>query len=86
VNQPDTEDHERLTWDRFNFKYTPARIKFKQLCKAAGHSGVGGGVEPSELIGCTVKAAIKDRTYQDKDTGETVATTQISKYLFEPDE
>ena len=86
VNQPEAIDHERMTWDRFNFKYAPARVKFKQLCKAAGHTGTGQGVDPSELIGCSVKALVKPRTYKDKDSGEMVDTTQVSKYLFESDD
>lgn len=83
VNQPEAEDHERMSWDRFNFRYPVARVKFKQLVKAAGHVGTGQGVDPSELIGCTVKALVKPRTYKDKDTGEMVETTQVSKYLYE---
>ena len=86
VNQPEAEDHERMTWDRFDFKYAPARVKFKQLVKAAGHVGTGQGVDPSELIGCTVKAVVKPRSYTDKDTKEVVETTQVSRYLFEPEE
>lgn len=85
VNQPEADDHERMTWDRFNFKYAPARVKFKQLCKAAGHTGTGQGVDVSELIGCTVKAIVKPRSYKDKDTGEIVDTTQVGKYLSEAD-
>lgn len=83
VDQLEAPDHERKMWDRFNFKFAPARTKFKQLVKAAGHSGRGSGVDPSELIGCTVKASVKPRTYKDKDTDETVETTQVSKYLFD---
>lgn len=83
VNMPEADDHERMAWDRFNFKYLPARVKFKQLVKAAGHTGTGESVDPTELIGCTVKATVKPRTYKDKTTGEDVQTTQVSRYLFE---
>lgn len=83
VNEPDSDEHERRTWERFNFKYPAARVKFKQLVKSAGHSGTGEGVETSDLIGCTIQAIVKSRTYKDKDTGETVETAQVSKFLFE---
>lgn len=86
VNEPESEEDSRKAWDRFNFKYAPARVKFKQLCKAAGHAGTGKGIDPSELIGCTVRAAFKDRVYKDKDTGEMIPTTQISKYIFDAEE
>jgi len=86
INEPDHAEHERRTWDRFDFKYPIARIKFKQLCKAAGHTGTGGGVDPSELIGETVQAAFKSRVYKDKDTEEMVETTNIQKYIFDANE
>ncbi len=83
VNEPDAEDHERLGWERFNFKYTPARIKFKHLVRAAGHSGTGQQVDPADLIGCTVQATVASRTYKDKDTGEMKDTTQVREFLHE---
>lgn len=83
VNEPDAEDHERLGWERFNFKYAPARTKFKQLCKSAGHSGTGSQVDPSELIDCTVTAEVTPRVYKDKTTNEQKETTQIKRFLWE---
>jgi hypothetical protein len=85
VNEPDAEDHERKMWDQFILKHAPARVKFKQFCKSAGHPGTGEGVDPADLIGCTVKAVVKPRTYEDQDTGETVETTQVKSYIFEED-
>jgi len=83
VNEPDAADHERMGWERFNFKYVPARIKFKQFVKSCGHEATGDGVEPSELIGCQVKALVATRVYKDKDTGDDVQTTQVKKFLFD---
>ena len=83
VNEPDAEDHERMGWERFNFKYAPARVKFKQVVKSCGHEGTGEGVEPSELIGTQCKAHVAPRVYTDNDTGEQVETTQVKKFLFE---
>jgi len=81
VNMPDTEDHERRLWDRFNFKYEQQRVKFKQFCKSAGISS--GQPDSADLIGATVKAIVKPRTYQDKDTGETMEARNVQKYLFD---
>ena len=67
VNEPDSDEHERRTWDRFYLQYAPARVKFKQLCKSAGYVTEGKGVDPSELIECAVKALVKTRHYKDED-------------------
>ena len=82
VEEEGSEENERRVWDRFNFEYPPARIKFKQLCKSAGLSAGGHGIDSSSLIGQIVKAAVKPRTYVDPDTKETIQTTQIQRYLF----
>ena len=81
VDEPDAPDHERKGWERFNFKYAPARIKFKNMCKSAGHSGEGQGVEPSELINCHVKAEVAPRVYTDKE-GNKQETTQVKRFLW----
>ena len=85
VNEPNSNEHERRTWDRFNFKYAPARVKFKQLCKSAGYNTTGQGIDSSELIECAVKALVKTRHYKDDD-GKTVETTQIHSYIWDEDD
>lgn len=77
------DDAGRKAWDRFNFKYKPAMVKFKQLVKSAGLPAVGQGIDSSMLIGQTVRAVVKPRTYKDKTTNETKETTQVAEYLFE---
>ena len=86
VNEPDAPDHERMGWERFNFKYAPARVKFKQFIKSCGHDGSGAGVDTTELIGCDCKAVVASRNYTDKDSGDQVTTTQVKKFLFEADD
>ena len=85
VEEPDSPEHGDKTWDRFYLEFKPARVKFKQLCLSAGHGHGSEGVDTSELIGETVKALVKPRTYKD-DSGEIQETTQISKYVFDADE
>lgn len=83
VNEPDSEEHERKAFDRFHLHYAPARTKFKQLCKSAGHGATGKGIDASDLIGCTVKALVAPNHYKDKDTGETVENTQTKRYVWD---
>ena len=85
VAEPDSEENGDKAWDRFYLEFKPARVKFKQLCMSAGHGHGSEGVDTSELIGETVKALVKPRTYKD-DSGEIQETTQISKYVFDADE
>jgi len=83
VNEPDADDHERVGFERFDFQYPKAQIKFKQMIRALGHDGTGSGVDTADLIGCTCKAHVAERTYVDKDTDETISTTQVKKFLVE---
>ena len=86
VDQPGSPDQGRKGWDRFNFEYPAAKTKFKTLVLAAGlDASSPDGVDTSELIGKVVKASVKSRTYQYEETGETVHTTQISKYIYGSD-
>lgn len=81
VAEPDADDNELQTWERFNFKYPIARVRFKQLCTAAGHEGGSGGVDTSELIGCTLRASIIPNTYTDKDSGEMKTNSKVKDFL-----
>ena len=83
VNEPDAQDHDRIGYERFDFQYPKAQIKFKQMVKALGHAGTGGGIDTADLIGCTCKAHVASRVYKDKDTEEMVETTQVKKFLVE---
>ena len=81
VAEPDADDNELQTWERFNFKYPIARVRFKKLCLAAGHEGGSGGVDPADLIGCTLRASIVPNTYTDKDSGEMKTNTKVKEFL-----
>jgi hypothetical protein len=87
VNEPESEEDGRPTFDRMILKFAPARTKFKQLLLAAGHSGQGSlsqiESEFPEIIGTTVKGVVSSRTYVDKDTGKTESASQIKKYVWE---
>lgn len=85
VEEPGSEEHGDKVWDRFYLEFKPAKVKFKQLCLSAGHGHGSGGVDTSELIGETVQALVKPRTYKD-DAGEIQETTQISKYVYDAPE
>jgi len=75
-----------MTWERFNLKYAPARIKLKQLARACGHSGIGSELDPADLIGTSCRGIVAPRTYEDKDTHEMVETTQIKKFIYDAEE
>ena len=62
-----------------------AKFKVNEMIRALGHDGTGTGVDTADLIGCTCKAHVAERTYIDKDTDETVSTTQVKKFLVEVD-
>ena len=85
VEEPDSEENGDKAWDRFYLEFKPARVKFKQLCMSAGIGHGSLGVDTSDLIGRTVRALVKSRTYKDE-SGETQETTQISKYVCDADE
>ena len=86
VVEPGEEDHDRRHWERFNFKYAPARVKFKNFIRSCGHDGSGAGVDTTELIGCDCKAVVASRNYTDKDSGDQVTTTQVKKFLYDADD
>ena len=81
VEEPGVEDNGRHVYDRFDFQYEKARIRFKQFVVACGHKGLGSGVDTSELIGANVRAVVAPRTYEDKDTGQTEEARNIKKYI-----
>lgn len=82
IDEPDSDENGMKAWDRFNFKYPIARTNFKRLVKAAGLDAVGSGVDSSDLIGCSIAAIVKHRTYKD-DAGEVNEAVKIAKYLFD---
>ena len=84
VEEPDSSEHGDKAWDRFYLEFKPAQVKFKQLCLSAGIGHGSQGVDTSELIGQTVRALVKPRTYKDE-AGEMQETTQISKYVWDAD-
>ena len=82
VNEPDAPDHERMGWERFNFKYEIARINFKKFVKACGHTATGQGVDPADLIGCTFEGRVVNKDDTDAD-GEPIVRSNIKKYICE---
>lgn len=81
VDEPDAEDNGRRIWERFNFYYEIARIKFKAFTRSCGHDGKG-QPDTAELIGASCRGLVSSRTFKDTD-GVAQETTQISKFLFE---
>jgi len=83
LEHSDAELQGLRSFERFYLGYPIARVNFKRFCKSAGHSGTGAGVDLTDLIGCSVKAAVKSNSYTDKETGETVENTRIREFIVE---
>lgn len=78
-------DEGLLAFERFNFKYKPAQIKFKHFVVSAGLAATN-GVEAADLVGKTVRGIVKPNIYTDKNTGEQIEKTQIKDYAWKPDQ
>jgi hypothetical protein len=76
-------EQEKMAWERFNFHYPVAKVRFKNLCKSAGIASDAGDIDTADLIGCTVKAEVVSNTYKDRETGVMKENTKIGKYIFD---
>ena len=56
-------------------------VKAKKLIGGCSKDAGANGLDTEELLGCRVNALLVASTFKDKETGETVANTKVSKYL-----
>jgi len=74
------EEHGRKMKDYISLDYPTS---LKQIMYSAGLNPSDAGVDTEDLIGATVRACVKSRTYTDKDTGEVKETSSISEYIWD---
>ncbi len=56
-------------------------VKAKKLIKGCGLTVSSSGLDTEEMLGRKVNALLVASTFKDKETGETVSNTKVSKYL-----
>ena len=80
IEEDDAEDNGTKLWENFSLGNPMGQISFKKFIMAAGHAGTGQEVDPTEIVGCTVKAALVGRTYtQDGVTKEGI---EVREYIL----
>ena len=79
VSDPGNPNDGRTIKSHIGFKNP---VMLKQLAMAAGLNPGSGGFDSSELIGKTVKAVIKPRTYRDQDSGEQKETSEVKEFIW----
>ena len=82
VDMEGSEYHGRKHFEHIGFSSDRGRTTLKQIMMAAGVPTGPNGLDVDDLIGQTLQARIKARTYKDPDTGEIREAAGVAGWLW----
>ncbi len=82
----DGEQQGRQQFEHIGVSNDRGLTTLKQVAMASGLAVGAAGLDTTDLVGRTLQARIKARTYQDPESGETKEASGISAYLWRQEE